>query len=153
MDQVARLVLHNGTVRTLDPAGTVAEAVAIAGSRILAVGSSSDMTALADRRTEVIDLGGRTVLPAFTDSHMHFRRASIGMAYHLDFLQLKPRSIGDVLDSVRTRTAAVAPGAWIQGETLIATDLAEQRFPDRWELDTVAPSNPVVLRSMGEHVI
>jgi hypothetical protein len=54
---------------------------------------------------------------------------------------------------VRTRTAAVAPGAWIQGETLIATDLAEQRFPDRWELDTVAPSNPVVLRSMGEHVI
>jgi hypothetical protein len=90
MDQVARLVLHNGTVRTLDPAGTVAEAVAIAGSRILAVGSSSDMTALADRRTEVIDLGGRTVLPAFTDSHMHFRRASIGMAYHLDFLQLKP---------------------------------------------------------------
>lgn len=65
------LILANARIRTMDPTRARAEALAVAGGRILAVGTSADMRALAGHGTEVIDAGGRLVLPGFQDAHVH----------------------------------------------------------------------------------
>src|ERR1039457_3728271 len=65
------LVLRGGQVYTVDAARSWARAVAVRGSAIVAVGTDADVTALAGPRTEVIDLGGRMLLPGFTDAHVH----------------------------------------------------------------------------------
>ena len=64
-------ILHNGRVYTVDARDSVAEAIAIRGDRIMAVGSSSDMLALAGPGTRNIDLGGRAAVPGFVDGHPH----------------------------------------------------------------------------------
>jgi predicted amidohydrolase YtcJ len=151
--QYADTLLVNGRVRTLDDAGTIASAVAIADGRVVAAGDESQLRDLVSAHSSVIDVAGRTVLPAFIDSHTHLRRASLVMAYNIDYMELRPRSIGDVLAAVRERAEAVAPGTWIQGDSLATLEIAERRFPDRYELDSVAPRNPVVIRGIGRHLI
>src|SRR5262245_39597627 len=65
------LILHNGKIVTVDDSFTVAEAIAISGGRISAVGRNQDVLALRRPNTRVIDLAGRTVLPGFFDTHVH----------------------------------------------------------------------------------
>jgi predicted amidohydrolase YtcJ len=149
----ADTLLVNGRVRTLDNAGSIASAVAMADGKIVAVGDETQLRELVSARSSVIDVGGRTVLPAFIDSHTHLRRASLVMAYNIDYMTLRPQSIGDVLAAVRQRADAMAPGTWIQGDSLATLEIAERRFPDRYELDSVAPRNPVVIRGIGRHLI
>ena len=71
------LALVNGKVVTLDAQSTIAEAVAITGDRITAVGASAAVRRLTGPRTQVIDLGGRTVIPGLIDSHLHAIRAAL----------------------------------------------------------------------------
>lgn len=152
MRESADLVVRGAVVRSLDPEGSVHSAVAIADGRVVAVGSDEDVGALVGRRTVVLEARGRTVIPAFTDSHTHFKRATVVRAYYIDFRDVAPRCVADVLAAVRTRAATLAPGAWVQGDGLNHLDLAEQRFPVRQELDDAAEGRPVVLRSVGRHV-
>src|SRR5262245_47943205 len=72
---LADLVLINGTVLTVDRADSVHQAVAIAGGKITAVGTSDQIKKLAGSTTEVIDLRGRTVTPGLIDTHVHFSEA------------------------------------------------------------------------------
>lgn len=130
-----------------------AEAVAIRGSRIIAVGARADVLSLRRRHTEMIDGHGGALLPAFTDSHTHFKRASLVLEYFIDFESVRPRSLADVLAAVASRTATVPEGSWVQGDSLNNLSLVERRFPDRHELDGVAPTHPVVLRGVGRHVV
>ena len=69
---MADLILYNGKIHSQNPGFPRATAIAMCGSRILAVGSNSEMRALADSHTRQIDLGGRLVLPGLTDSHFHY---------------------------------------------------------------------------------
>jgi len=149
----ADVVIVNGRVHTLDDAGTLCGAIAIVGDRIVAVGDDADMRALAGPRTELIDARQRVVLPGFIDSHTHLRRASLVIAYYLDFLASAPRTVGEVLDAVAERAAMTPPGEWIQGDNLSTPALAERRFPHRRELDAAAPVNPVVIRGVGRHAL
>src|SRR6267143_3412713 len=73
----ADLILHGGKVLTLDPVFSVAEAVAIAGDRIAAVGSSAELSALAAPSTRRVDLRGRTVIPGLIDAHAHMDREGL----------------------------------------------------------------------------
>src|SRR5262245_30916438 len=66
------LIILNAAVRTMDAAQPRAEAVAVAGNRIAALGSSADLRALAGPKTRVIDAGGKSVLPGFNDAHVHW---------------------------------------------------------------------------------
>ncbi len=145
-------ILINGTVRTLATDGVGQEAIGIAGDRIVAVGSQEAVRA-ACPDGKLVDLAGATVLPSFTDSHTHFKRASAFLALYLDFEILEAKSIADIRDAVATRTAVEPSGTWIQGDSLNPSLLDERRFPTRHELDEVSPAHPVVLRSVGRHVV
>ncbi len=83
------LVLINGRVQTLEPSSRMAEAVAIFGGRIVEVGSTEEVRA-ALPGAPTVDLEGGTVLPGFTDSHTHFKRASAFLSLYIDFEGVEP---------------------------------------------------------------
>lgn len=139
----ADTVLYNGLVVTLDPRRPTAQAVAFADGRFLSLGDDAETRALAGRGTLQVDLGGRTVLPGFVDSHAHVTH----VGHELSKVDLsRCRSIDDVLNAVGERARVTPPGAWIEVSGMWhETALAEQRFPTRRELDRVAPAHPVYL--------
>ena len=155
---IARLaadtVIINGVVRTLDAAGTIASAVAIRGERIIGVGTADELRPLLDKQTEVVDAGGRTVLPGFIDAHTHFQNGAVSRYLTIDWQgHRNPQSIPQALEDVRQRAAALPPGAWIRGDGISHTRVVERRLPTRWELDAVAPNNPVALIGGGHHAV
>lgn len=129
------------------------EAVLVRDGRIAAVGSTTDVLDVADRGTRVERLNGRAVLPAFTDSHTHFHRTAILREHFLDLDAVQPASVDDVVDAVRQRAAQVPGDGWIEGDNLAPSMLAERRFPTRYELDAATSAHPVLLRSLGKHVV
>lgn len=145
------LALVNGTIHCHHT--PPAEAVLIREPVIAAVGDTRRVLDDAPPGTTVIDLAGRHVMPAFTDSHTHYHRAAMLRMHFLDFTELAPASIADVLASVRDAAANVPPGQWVQGDNLSAAALAEGRLPVRAELDHACPARPVVLRTVGKHGI
>src|ERR1043165_8092777 len=96
--QSADTVLLNGKIVTFGAAP--AEALAVRGDRIVAVGRSADIRALAGPATRVIDLGGRAVIPRLIDSHYHSIRA--GLTYTTEVHWIGARSLGEALDRLRT---------------------------------------------------
>jgi predicted amidohydrolase YtcJ len=145
----ATVVLYNGRVLTLDGASTATEAVAVAGERILATGTSAAMRALAGPNAELIDLAGRTLIPGLMDNHLHGAGGGPGVDLS------RSRSIDDVLAAVAAAVRAAAPDVivvsnsdWHEGQ------LREKRLPLRDDLDRVAPAHPVVLvRGGHEYVV
>jgi hypothetical protein len=142
------LILRNGQAITIDPRQPTAEAVAIAGDRILAVGSNADIDALAVAGTKKIDLGGSTVVPGFIDGHCHI--ASSGRR-HLRFIDCDLRSIKAIQDAVRERAAKTPAGEWITGFKYDDTKTSERRFITREDLDDAAPDHPVYIGHRGGH--
>lgn len=142
------LILRNGQVITIDPRQPAAEAVAIAGDRILAAGSNADIDALAVAGTKKIDLGGSTVVPGFIDGHCHVAYSG---RRHLRFIDCDLRSIKAIQDAVRERAAKTPPGEWVVGFKYDDTKTAERRFISREDLDAVAPHHPVYIGHRGGH--
>ncbi|MBL9080248.1 MAG: amidohydrolase [Planctomycetales bacterium] len=137
----ADLILHNGTVLTVDAAMSEAQAVALKDGKFLAVGDDATVLKLRGPKTEVIDLGGKVVVPGLIDSHVH----PGGAAMH-EFEHEIPvmESIQDVLDYVKHRADVLDDGEWIGLSQVFITRLKERRYPTKAELDAVAPNNPVV---------
>lgn len=147
-------LVTNAVVRTLDAAGTVAAAVATREGRIIGVGSADELRPLIDERTEVIDAGGKTVLPGFIDGHTHFQKGAVSRHLLINWEGYRnPRSISEALDQVRRRAIELSPGDWIRADGLQQPRLAEKRLPTRREIDEVAPDNPVILVGMGNHFV
>jgi predicted amidohydrolase YtcJ len=142
------LILRNGQVITIDPRQPAAEAVAIAGDRILAVGSNADIDALAVAGTKKVDLGGSTVVPGFIDGHCH---PAYSGRRHLRFIDCDLRSIKAIQDAVRERAAKTPPGEWVTGFKYDDTKTAERRFITREDLDAAAPDHPVYIGHRGGH--
>jgi predicted amidohydrolase YtcJ len=144
----ADLVLRNGQILTFDDRRRKTRAIAIKDERILALGE--DAEALVGSGTEVIDLGGRTVIPGLFDSHIH---TMMGGQNELSVSLAAARSIADLQDAFAVRARATPKGAWIKGGSgWHESQLAEGRLPTRFELDAVMPDNPVIVRR-GGHVI
>jgi predicted amidohydrolase YtcJ len=146
-----RLALVGGIVHTGRP-GACAQAMLIEGTRVAAVGSDDEIRAVAGG-ARVVELGGRSVLPAFTDSHTHFHRAAMLRRHFLDFDALAPSSVAEIVDLVRERAREQPDTAWIQGDNLSAAALGEQRLPTRHELDAAVADRPVILRTVGKHAL
>lgn len=149
----ADLVLRGGTVLTVDARDTVAQAVAVRAGRIVAVGRNGDMAGLIGPGTRVLDLPGQTVVPGFIDSHTH--NVHVGeFRYSLAQLNLAAElvpSIPDLLALVGERAARARPGEWIGGRNYDPNGMHERRWPTRWELDRVAPDQPVMITIRGGH--
>jgi len=138
------LILHHGKIVTVDARLRIAEALAIKGERILAVGSDAEILGLKGPHTQTVDLQGKMVLPGLIDSHVHSTGASM---FEFDHPIPDMESIEDVLRYVRSRAEALQPGQWITLSQVFITRLREQRYPTRQELDRAAPNNPVIFRT------
>ncbi len=136
----ADLILHNGKVVTVDAKDTIAQAIAIGGGKILAVGDDGAALKLRGPKTEVIDLGGKTVLPGLIDSHVHPMGAAM---YEFDHPMPEMNSIADVLGYIAERAKTLEDGEWITVRQVFITRLKERRYPTKAELDAAAPNNPV----------
>lgn len=134
-------IFHNGKIVTVDPQFRIAEAIAVRGDSIEAVGGDEEILALAGSETERIDLGGKTVLPGLIDSHSHAPAASM---YEFDHAVPDMETIADVLRYIESRADLLDSGQWIRISQVFITRLREQRYPTRDELDKAAPGNPVV---------
>ncbi len=140
-DDPADLIVHRAHVVTVDPKFSTAEAVAVRGGRIVAVGADADVLRLRGPHTRVIDAGGKTVLPGLYDSHVHPLGAALSEATGpLPVL----RSVGEVLAHVREQAAKTPEGHWIVIRYAFPTRLKEARFPTKAELDAAAPRHPVL---------
>ena len=146
--QQAEVVLLNGRFVTMDAGQPQAEAVALADGRFLAVGASADIANLASARTRKVDLGGKTVLPGFVDTHSH--PASAGYA-HLTRVDCALDSIGKIVAALKERAAKTAPGDWVLGFKYDDTKTAEGRFLTRDDLDGVSKAHPVLVEHRGGH--
>ena len=91
------LLLTNGRVRSLDPAGPVAAAVLLRDGRIAALGPSADLARLVGSDTRVIDLAGQTVLPGLIDAHTHLEGTALHLAYYADCHAPPHRDLAGVL--------------------------------------------------------
>jgi predicted amidohydrolase YtcJ len=146
--EVPELVLHGGHLLTMDPARPVAQAVAIAGGRFLAVGGDAEILRLTGRNTHRIDLGRKTVVPGFIDAHNHPAAAGLD---HQSSVDCDLRSIGAIQQAIRERAARTPPGNWVLGFKYDDTKTAERRFLTREDLDAAAPGHPVYISHRGGH--
>src|SRR5712691_6493168 len=105
------LILSNGKIITVDERFSIAQAVAIKGDRIVAVGANPDMTRLAGPSTRRIDLKGRSVIPGLIDNHMHLLRAGATWQWEVRWDGVASRK--EALDMLRARAKAVSRGDWV----------------------------------------
>jgi predicted amidohydrolase YtcJ len=150
----ADLVLTNGHLATVDAARPTAEALAVRGETIVAVGSVADIKAYIGQKTEVIDLEGRFAMPAFIESHAHF--AEVGEA-KLSLDLMKARTWDDIVSMVQAAAAKARPGEWILGRGWHQEKWsrvpagAVEGFPTHELLSKVSPDNPVYLTHASGH--
>ena len=140
----ATLVVQQAKIVTVDKDFRIVEAMALAGNRIVALGSQQEIRPWIGPGTEVLEMEGRMVLPGLIDSHVHAGNASM---YEADHPIPAMESITDVLAYVRERAQVVPRGEWIALSQVFITRLQEQRYPTRRELDEAAPEHPVVFRT------
>jgi predicted amidohydrolase YtcJ len=148
----AEKVFKNGNIITMNPAQPRAEAVAVYGDRIIAVGSNSDMESIINADTKVINLEGKTMVPGFNEGHAHL------LQFGLDSLNLDVRpeqcpNIHVMKKKIAERAAALKPGEWIQGWGWDEVRMEEGRAPSVEDLTEAAPNNPVILIRTCYHMV
>src|SRR5689334_13255319 len=138
----ADLIVTNAKIYTVDKERPNAEAVAVVGDRIVAVGSTSEIDAWRGSATKVIDAGGKLVLPGFNDAHVHFIDAGLSLAS----VQLKDAASPQEFASRIGQYAAKQPkGRWILGGTWDEQRWNPPRLPTKELIDRLTPDNPVAV--------
>jgi predicted amidohydrolase YtcJ len=139
-------VVLGATVLTMDDAQPVAEAIAIRGDRILAVGSTEAVRGFVGPDTLEIDASGKTVTPGFIDSHAHPLGAREAVGVNVGY-----RSIVEVQQALAQKAAKSPPGVWIIGVMYDDTKFIEGRPLTRRDIDEAVPDKPVFVRHRGGH--
>src|SRR3954452_14780084 len=146
------LVVINAKVYTVDAAQPRAEAFAIKGSRFLAVGSTSDMKALAGKSTQTYDAKGMTIVPGFCDCHNHAPGTTllydviVGNPYEVEFVTIK-----SIVEKLRAKARETPPGTWVAGYFFDDTKVQDKRELNVHDLDEVSKDHPVVVQHRGGH--
>ena len=145
----ADLVIINGKVLTIDETNPSAEAVAIKGDRIIAVGTTKKISALINKDyTKVIDAGGRRVLPGFNDAHIHFRPLDP------DYVELRyTTDPSTITEKVRIQVSKSNPGELVEGGHWDHEMFIDRNWPSKELIDKVSTDNPVILHRSDGHSI
>jgi predicted amidohydrolase YtcJ len=148
-------IIRGGPILTVDPARPTAEAVAITGGKIVAVGAAADVMPLAGPATAITDLGGKTLVPGFVDGHSHFMSlVDVQTQALCGSPPMGPcKTVADVLAALKAvqERRRLGPGRFVMGYGYDPELLAEKRAPTRQELDTAFPDNPVILVHVSGH--
>ncbi|MGI9107100.1 MAG: amidohydrolase [Pyrinomonadaceae bacterium] len=143
------LIIVNAAVQTMDKGRPLAEAVAVYGNRIAAVGSSAEIRPLAGPRTRVIDAGGALVLPGFNDSHVHF----IDGGGHLASVQLRDAASPQEFAARLRQFAVKTPkGRWITGGDWDHERWTGAPLPTKELIDEFTPDHPVFVNRLDGHM-
>jgi predicted amidohydrolase YtcJ len=147
-----RLVRYlHGRIYTNDPQHPWAQAMAIRDGKIVCIGAISlvMLECGGDAHTETVDLHEKFVMPGFNDAHVHLGYAGQGM---LAVRLYGATSVEQLKQRLAASVASHKEGEWITGAGWDHTLWPEKQFPNKWELDDVAPKNPVLLVHVSEHV-
>jgi predicted amidohydrolase YtcJ len=144
----ADLIITNANVWTGDDAHPKAQAVAMLGDRIVAVGSNADVALWRGSRTKVIDAGGKLLLPGFNDAHVHF----VDGGRQLDNVQLNDvTSTDEFVRRIAAQAKKTPKGEWILGGDWDETKWNPPDLPTKEMIDPVTPDNPVLLSRYDGH--
>jgi len=141
------LILRNGRITTMDPARPEATAIALKDGNVMAVGSDADVSRLADKLTQVVDLERRRVIPGLTDSHMHIIRG--GLNYNMELRWDGVRSLAQAMEMLKQQARVTPPPQWVRvvgGWTEFQFE--EKRLPTLAEINAAAPDTPVFLLNL-----
>ena len=144
------LLLLNAKVITMAQGQPIAQAVAVLGQKILAVGRNKELAALAGANTRTIDCQGMTLLPGFNDAHCHL----LATAATFQGVDCGPQVATNILElqqALSHRANELLQGNWLKGFGYDDLSLAEGRHPNRWDLDRAAPNYPIRLDHRSGH--
>ena len=145
--QDANIVLINGKILTADAQFSVQQALAVRDGKITAVGTTAQIRKLAGGKGQVIDLGGRTVIPGLIDSHMHAIRAASFFATESNWAGVP--TLAEALDRIRESAKAKRPGEWvIVGGGWKPEQFKEKRLPTQAELTEAAGDHPAYVQML-----
>ncbi len=143
------LIVVNATVRTMDPARPTAEAIAILGNRIVAVGNSTGIKKLAGANTRVIDAKNRLVLPGFNDAHVHF----LSGGFQLSSVDLRDANTPqEFAERIRQFAAKIPAGSWITGGDWDHERWPDAKLPTKELIDRYTPTTPVFVSRLDGHM-
>jgi predicted amidohydrolase YtcJ len=146
---VPELVVTGAKIFPMDASGAGAEAMAVAGGRLVTVGAEREVLALAGPETRRLDLGGGFVYPGFIDAHAHL--ASLGRLRSGQLDLDDAASFEAVLERLRARLEKARPGEWVVGRGWDQADWGQKEFPEHGKLSAMSPANPVILYRVDGH--
>ncbi len=142
------LIITNARIYTVDQNRPLATAMSVRGGRIVSVGPERLILGSKGANTQVVDLGGKTVIPGMIDAHVHL----LGLGQDLRTVDLRgTTSYDEVVARVTARAKSAAPGTWILGSAWDQNDWADTRFPTHEKLTAAVPNNPVYLARVDGH--
>ena len=143
------LIIVNAAVHTMDDAKPVAEAVAVSGNRIAAVGSTAELRALAGPKTRIVDAGGKSVLPGFNDAHVHWLMGG----YSITNVDLRDAiSPAEFTRRIGEFSKKIPKGRWILGGDWDHEKFPGAPLPTKEWIDAVTPDNPVFVNRLDGHM-
>ena len=148
-------IFHNGEIVTMDFGLNTVEALAVSGDRIVATGRSADVLALKGPDTEVVDLGGRTMLPGFIDAHSHFLFNAFFMTKAVDLNSPpigKIKNMAELIAALKAKADQTPEGGEVIGFGYDDTMLEERRQPTRDDLDQVSTRHRVCIYHISLHM-
>jgi len=144
------LVITGANVLTMDRQNRCAEAIAVKDGKIVAVGSSNEISKRIGHNTQIQHLHGRTLVPGFVDPHNHFHMTTF-QPVSIECSTPPHDTIQSVLETIITATGDVEPGRWITGWGFRTENVKEHRGLLRDELDEIAPDNPLCIMDASVH--
>jgi predicted amidohydrolase YtcJ len=146
---MADLVVINAKVRTMDDSKPQAEAIAVLGNKIIAVGSNEEVKGLIGERTKVIDAKGKLVLPGFNDSHVHFIEGGSSIS-SVDLRDAK--SPEEFVRRIKEFASKLPKGKWILNGNWDHENWSPSQLPTKEMIDAVTPDNPVFINRLDGHM-
>jgi predicted amidohydrolase YtcJ len=146
----ADLIIHHALIWTVNPGQPQAEAVAVLGERIVAVGSDAEVMRWQGAATRIIDAGGKRLLPGFNDAHVHFSDGGASLVA----VQLNDAtSLAEFVKRIGEYARQQAKGEWLREGEWDETKWSPAKLPTRQDIDAVTPDNPVALDRYDGHMI